>query len=140
MTRANHPFASLGSSMRLSRVTAVCCLAVATLLSGSVATSADAAQKPFRTFAYTHIVRTGDKGLSFQARVEHYPTSTIDLMKKTCKTCTWTQVTTATTSSNGKVALPIQAPVQGRWYWRYRTPASGAYAATYSATWYTFTH
>ena len=59
-------------------------------------------------------------------------------MKKNCATCVWHRVALRRTSDTGGIALPVTAPAQGRWYWRYRTPETPTFAISYSATWYTF--
>lgn len=111
--------------------------------SGAAATAAPHSlglDKPLHVFDYARIVRVGQGGLSFRARVDSYPNQTIDLMKKLCKTCAWSQVQVHTTDGEGRVASVITAPATGRWYWRYRTPASPGFAVSYSSTWFTFDH
>lgn len=95
--------------------------------------------KPHRHFIYAKIVRLPGGLLSFRAQVEDYPLGPIDLMKKNCKTCRWHVNRHATTTLFGRIFLPVGAPLQGRWYWRYRTPETAKYAVTFSSTWYTYT-
>jgi hypothetical protein len=105
-----------------------------------VGSSATGASKPHRVFTYAKIVKLDDGTLSFRAQIQDYPNGVVALMKKTCKTCTWTRAAVRRTSEFGRVFSAVPAPAEGRWYWRYRTPQTTEFALTYSATWYTFRH
>ncbi|MEJ7628303.1 MAG: hypothetical protein WKF54_01790 [Nocardioidaceae bacterium] len=127
--------------MRLARLLAVLVLTVALLVPTVLATStAGAAAKPHRHFNYSKIVKLQDGSLSFRAQVANYPNGFIALMKKTCLSCTWQRIAIRRTTEFGRIFMPVQAPAQGRWYWRYRTPETAKFAVTYSATWYTYRH
>ena len=108
------------------------------LLLPSAASSADGAAKPHRVFTFAKIVKLRNGSLSFRAHVAHYPNGFVGLMKKDCGSCTWHRVALRRTSASGRIVMPVTAPAQGRWYWRYRTPETPTFAVTYSSTWYTF--
>ncbi len=125
--------------MSVSRLLSVTVLAVALILPiGVMSTAADGAGLPHRHFTYAKIVKLPNGDLSFRAQVANYPNGYIALMKKNCKSCTWFKVATRKTTKFGRIFMPVQAPPSGRWYWRYRTPATKHFALTYSSTWYTF--
>lgn len=127
--------------MRLARLLAVLALTGALLVPAMmVISTAEAAGKPHHHFNYARIVKLRDGSLSFRAQVANYPNGFIALMKKTCLSCTWHRIAIRRTSEFGRIFMPVQAPAQGRWYWRYRTPETAHFAVTYSATWYTYRH
>ena len=125
--------------MRCARLLATGVLTLVIAVAGQFATaSAHATGKPHREFVYAKIIKLEDGSLSFRARVADYPDGYVALMKKTCRTCTWSRVAIRRTTDFGRVFMPVPAPSQGRWYWRYRTPQTADFAVSYSATWYTF--
>ncbi len=125
--------------MRSTRLLAALVCAVVLVLPGAVAVSAaQGVAKPHRVFTFAKIVKLHDGSLSFRAHVAKYPNGFVALMKKTCATCTWNRVALRRTSASGRIVLPVSAPLQGRWYWRYRTPETPTFAITYSPTWYTY--
>jgi hypothetical protein len=127
--------------MRFSRPLATTMLTLALAVpSAAAVSSADAAGKPHRDFTYTKIVKLRDGSLEFRAHIARYPNGFVGLMKKTCATCTWNRVALRRTTDTGGIRMPVSAPVDGRWYWRYRTPETPNFAVTYSATWYTYRH
>ena len=124
--------------MRFTRLCAALLCALVLVLSTVAASSAQSAAKPHRVFTSAKIVKLPNGSLSFRAHIAHYPNGFVGLMKKTCATCTWNRVALRRTTAFGRIMMPVGAPPQGRWYWRYRTPESPAFAVTYSSTWYTF--
>jgi hypothetical protein len=126
--------------MRFTRfLTAMLC-ALALLLPVAAISSAQAAAKPHRVFTYAKIVKLPNGSLSFRAHIANYPAGFVGLMKKTCATCTWSRVALRRTTASGRIVMPVSAPTEGRWYWRYRTPESPSFAISYSSTWYTYRH
>jgi hypothetical protein len=107
------------------------------VLSGSPAWGAG---KPHRVFTYAKIVKLDDGTLSFRAQIQDYPDGVVALMRKTCRTCPWARSAVRRTTEFGRVFSTVPAPAEGRWYWRYRTPATPDFAVTFSSTWYTFRH
>lgn len=125
--------------MRISRLLAALLVTLVLLLPSALAVStATADGKPYRVFTFAKIVKLPSGALSFRAHIQKYPNGFVALMKKNCATCIWTRVALRRTTASGRIVMPVSAPVQGRWYWRYRTPETPTFAISYSSTWYTF--
>jgi hypothetical protein len=125
--------------MRLTRLLAALLCALVLLLPSAVAvSSAQAAGKPHRVFTFAKIVKLHNGSLSFRAHIAKYPDGVVALMKKTCPSCAWSRAAVRRTTASGRIVMPVPAPAQGRWYWRYRTPKTPTFAVTYSATWFTY--
>jgi hypothetical protein len=126
--------------MRWIRLGTVIALVAIFWLPAIPTSAAGAVDRPHRVFTYAKIVKLPGGTLSFRAQVKDYPLGPIALMKKKCAACAWSRVAVRRTTQFGRVFSNVPAPAQGRWYWRYRTPATPTFALTYSSTWYTYRH
>jgi hypothetical protein len=63
----------------------------------------------------------------------------VQLLRKTCRHCTWTPSREKRTSRTGRFRFRLGAPEHGSWYYRVQTPASRRFLETRSKTWRTFT-
>lgn len=100
--------------------------------------SAETAAKATRV-VNAKIVNVTPQRLSLHVHVRHYASQPTFLQKKACKSCNWHKIDTKKTNNVGRVAYPVDAPRNGRWYYRAGTPERVNFLQSYSQTFYTYT-
>ncbi len=100
--------------------------------------SAETAAKATRVIN-AKIVNVTPQRLSLHVHVRHYASQPTFLQKKACKSCKWHKIDAKQTNNVGRVAYPVDAPRNGRWYFRVGTPERANFRQSYSQTFYTYT-
>ncbi len=84
---------------------------------------------------YRHFDATIDDGTGrFHGRITpDYADRIVHLDRRACATCGWRRIRSQQTGSRGTFSFVVNAPGNGRYFWRTSTPASIRFVRSYSA-------